>query len=121
MQSSIENEETIIDLAETEIYEAGLEVVCAALPCCTQIQQLALHGCAINDTGLANLIESMKESPTLVHVDLSNNQVTDAVIDKVAGLLRENQNLSKLILTGMKITQRTTNDIKKEFAGRLVL
>ena len=83
MQNSIESGENVIDLADNLIYDAGVEVVAAAIPCCSTVDTLKMSNCGFTDVGLKTLIASLQEVSCVKFIDCSSNPVTDSIIEEI--------------------------------------
>lgn len=86
----MEQNEKVIDISETSIGNYGAKCVAAVLTLCEGLEEIRLSNCGIKDEGALELFQELKNSDSVIIVDLNKNPITEKCFDGLIQLLQTN-------------------------------
>lgn len=86
----MQNNESVIEMADNVIKSDGAKCVAAAIEYCPKLIEVRLSNCGIGDSGAESLFDQIGKSASVQVVDLSNNPITEMSIDTLDMLLAHN-------------------------------
>jgi hypothetical protein len=89
-----------IDLSGIKLGLLELNTLKHALQQCPHIYKVVLDSCEIDDEGCEALFDILTEVPTVLHLSLRNNKITDVGVNALCVGLRSNKTLLELFLSG---------------------
>lgn len=85
---------SLADLSHNTINIDGAKALALALAHHSSLKRLMLRGCRLSDAGTQHLVSSLRSNDSLVHIDLSLNQISDASAKALAASLDFNYRLN---------------------------
>ncbi len=85
-----------IDLSGVKLGFIELNTLRYALQQCPHIYKVVLDDCGIDDEGSGALFDILTEVPTLLHLSLRGNQITDVGLNAICAGLHNNKTLLEL-------------------------
>lgn len=100
MKEVMEQNEKVMDISETPIGNYGAKMCGAVIPLCDGLEEIRLSNCNIKDEGAIYIFEEIKQSESAKILDLSNNPITEKVLESLVQCLQANQRLERVELKG---------------------
>jgi Ran GTPase-activating protein (RanGAP) involved in mRNA processing and transport len=89
-----------INLSGVKLGLIELNTLKHSLQQCPHIYKVVLDGCEIDDLGCEALFDILTEVPTVLHLSLRNNKITDVGLNILCSGLHANKTLLELFLSG---------------------
>lgn len=96
----MEQNEKVIDISETNIGNYGAKCVAAVLTLCDSLEEIRLSNCGIKDEGAIELFEELKQSESVIVLDLSKNVLSEKCFDALSQLMNTNKKIERVEIKG---------------------
>ena len=88
------------------------------LTCHVNVEEVFMANCEIMDEDFEKLVGNLKYLRLLTIIDLRNNKLTDKSVDKIVNLLRNCQELQKIMVNGNRFSKKAGKILKLQ-AGKV--
>ena len=116
----MEQNEKVIDISETVIGNYGAKCVAAVLTLCDGLEEIRLCNCGIKDDGALELFEELKNSESVVVLDLNKNILTEKCFDGLIALLQTNKKIERVELKGLTVRNKFAMNKIKNYMTRII-
>jgi len=88
LKGAMEENETVLEFANSEIGSAGAKCIAASIPFFDTLNEIHMASCKIGDEGAIQIFEELKSSRSVTLVDLSQNLLTEKCFASLGALLK---------------------------------
>jgi len=95
-------EVTVADFSYTSLMQApeSIEILAQVIERSQSLLTLLLSGNGVTDAGATAILSALRSNKTVVHVDLSYNKLSAAVVEDIMFLLDHNESIERIYLQG---------------------